>query len=203
MHTVTPSFLDITTFVSQQNFLSSIQLLSGMETQNELGRWSKERLDRVGRLVLDLYRIVSNLNQEFEAEGKKFTPDGVLVGHLDEVLAAYIFDLVLFPSSSKCHDAKTRTGDRLVQVKLTGGTRGVALRGEPEHLVVLQFVGEQFSLVYNGEGGPVWQMFKGKPIPSNGQYGISLTKLRELDSLATISYPSCGPFHSSNVNDAG
>lgn len=38
-----------------------------------------------------------------------------------------------------------------------------------------------FEEYYNGPGGLVWQQFAGKKLPKNGQYQISLNKLRELN----------------------
>jgi len=146
--------------------------------------WTPERLERVTRLVLDIYRAVEELNEEFEVEGKRFTPDGVMVGHLGEVLAAYAFDLILLPCSTRDHDAKTRSGDKLVQIKMTGGKRGVAFRGKPDYLIVLQFLDGRLSVIYNGEGETVWKEFEGKTLPTNGQFPISLTRLRTLNAWA-------------------
>ena len=39
----------------------------------------------------------------------------------------------------------------------------------------------RLSEVYNGSGLPVWQLFSGKKRPKNGQYQVSLTRLRELN----------------------
>ncbi len=153
------------------------------------GDWTPERLERVTRLVLDIYRAVDELNDEFEVEGKRFTPDGVMVGHLGEVLAAYAFDLILLPCSTRDHDAKTRSGERLVQIKMTGGKRGVAFRGKPDYLIVLQFLNGTLSVVYNGEGKTVWREFEGKTLPTNGQLPISLTRLRILNSSASGKLP--------------
>jgi len=153
------------------------------------GDWTPERLERVTRLVLDIYRTVEELNDEFEVEGKRFTPDGVMVGHLGEVLAAYAFDLILLPCSTRDHDAKTRSGDKLVQIKMTGGRRGVAFRGKPDYLIVLQFLDGTLSVIYNGEGDAVWKEFEGKTLPTNGQFPIPLTRLRTLNASARGKLP--------------
>jgi len=67
-----------------------------------------------------------------------------------------------------------------IEIKSTQGER-VAFRCEPEHLLVIKldrFGG--FEEIYSGPGGPVWDLVKHKPLPKNGQYQISLTKLSAL-----------------------
>ena len=77
------------------------------------------------------------------------------------------------------HDAITGDG-RKVQIKFTQGTRGVALRAEPDHLLVL-FLDRDRSLedVYNGKGKSPWSQ-SGK-MQTNGQRQISLARLRTID----------------------
>lgn len=160
-----------------------------MDSPSVLSDWSESRLALVGEKVIQLYRIVEELNQEFEQDGKRFTPDGVMVGHLGEVLAAYLFDLELLPCSSPGHDARTR-GGLLVQIKMTGGAKSVSLRKNPDHLIVLQLYQGELKLVYNGEGRPVWTAAsEGKNIPSNGQFPVTLSVLRRLDLIAKTKLP--------------
>ncbi len=65
-----------------------------------------------------------------------------------------------------------------VQIKLTGGTRGVSLYSEPDYLIVLQLSNGKFDTVYNGPGASVWA--KCGPRAKNGQRSISLSALRRL-----------------------
>jgi hypothetical protein len=110
--------------------------------------------------------------------GRHFTPDGHLVGSLGECLAAYHYELELLPASSPGADAVKQ--GRNIEIKATQGQR-VALRSGPEHLLVLRLEREGgFSEVYNGPGDLVWNEFKGKSKPSNGQYQISLSRLAAL-----------------------
>ena len=51
--------------------------------------------------------------------GRKFTPDGHLVGSIGEVIAAEALGLTLYPMSKPGHDAFDANGD--VQIKLTAG----------------------------------------------------------------------------------
>ncbi len=52
-------------------------------------------LDEVPRLIGRLYDIVDRLEELFP--GRKFTPDGHLVGSIGEVIAANLYDLELLP----------------------------------------------------------------------------------------------------------
>lgn len=93
-----------------------------------------DQWDEVSSLLTDLYRVTDRLETLFP--GRKFTPDGHLVGSIGEIIAAHMFSLELRPSSAPVHDAVS--GDVEVQIKLTQGTRGVALSAEPKHLLVLR-----------------------------------------------------------------
>jgi hypothetical protein len=132
---------------------------------------------------------VSELESEF-AE-RKFTPDGHLVGSIGEVVAAYAFKLKLLPSSSEIHDAEADDGT-LVQIKLTGGTKGVSLYSEPVHLLVLQLADNEFRTVYNGDGKPAWDSC-GAP-QKNGQRTVSLSVLKRLNSAAGRKLPQIREF---------
>ena len=131
--------------------------------------------ERVPALVRKLYALVA----EFEAlfPGRAFTPDGHLVGSIGEVLAAYRYDLILHAASNEGHDAITRDGKQ-VEVKATQG-KSVALRAEPERLIVLQLGKDgNATEVFNGPGQMVWANCGA--MQKNGQRPISLAKLRTL-----------------------
>jgi hypothetical protein len=122
-----------------------------------------------------LYTASDGLGEMFP--GRKFTLDGHLVGSIGEVAAAYIFDLDLNPASTQGHDAKSRDGPK-VEIELTQG-RSVALRHEPDHLIVLHRAkGGRMRIIFNGPGALAWQA-AGK-IQTNGQRPISLTRLSRL-----------------------
>ena len=127
-------------------------------------------------LVSELYRIVEQLEQMFP--GRHFTPDGHMVGSLGECLAAYHYDLNLLPASTEGRDATK--GDLDIEIKATQADK-IALRNEPKHLLVLKLYKDgSFDEVYNGSGRPVWVIVSKKPRPRNGQYQISINKLKEL-----------------------
>jgi hypothetical protein len=157
--------------------------------------WPEGRKDKLCTLIGQLYKVVAELEDEFE--GRKFTPDGHLVGSIGEVVAAYAFNLTLLPASNAIHDAKTEDGT-LVQIKLTGGNGSVSMYSEPQHLIVLQLRNGEFTTAYNGRGTVVWQSCR--PVAKNGQRTITLTKLRVLDKvsarrlLQVNAYPQLGEF---------
>ncbi len=132
--------------------------------------------DEVAELLNALYQSSSRLEQTLP--GRKFTLDGHLVGSTGEVMAAHMFDLKLNPASTLGHDAVARDG-RDVEVKFTQG-RAIAIRHEPDHLIVLQRPKSgSCRIVFNGPGSVAWQ-HAGR-MQSNGQRPISVSKLLELD----------------------
>jgi len=140
----------------------------------------------VARYLDELYAAADSLERMFP--GRKFTLDGHLVGSVGEVVAAYIFDLDLNPASTLGHDAKARDG-RNVEIKLTQGS-GVAIRHEPEHLIVLHRPkGGPIRIVFNGPGSVAWGA-AGK-MQKNGQRPISLTRLSQL----AAGVPVCDRLH--------
>ncbi|MEH8142721.1 hypothetical protein Q7I15_18920, partial [Aeromonas veronii] len=68
-----------------------------------------------------------------------------------------------------------------VEIKATQA-KSVAFRSQPEHTIAIKILPNgTFEEIFNGPGNLVWQQFDGKPLPSNGQYQISLNKLKELN----------------------
>ena len=129
-------------------------------------------VDKIPELVCELYAIV----EKFEAlyPGRKFTPDGHLVGSIGEVLAANEYNLELLPNSTETHDAISNQG-KLVQIKATQ-TSSIAISSEPDYLIVLSLnKNGGFAEIYNGPGKLVWQ-HAGK-MQKNGQRRISFSKL--------------------------
>jgi hypothetical protein len=126
-------------------------------------------------LVSRLQRIVMRLEELFP--GRHFTLDGHLVGSIAEVIASYMYDLELLPSSQKCHDGRCQRTGLNVQIKGTQRKR-VAMYGEADHLIVLHLANGRVEEVYNGPGSAPWRA--AGPMAKNGQRSISVRKLREL-----------------------
>ena len=124
-----------------------------------------------------LYAIVKRLEEHWP--GRSFTPDGHLIGSIGEVIAAEHYGLTLLRASYPVHDATAADG-RMVQIKATQTDR-IGISGEPEHLIVLRILPDGgWEEVYNGPGAAPWCCVCGRKRPPNGQYQLSLARLRAL-----------------------
>ncbi|NOY41518.1 MAG: hypothetical protein GXP26_06745 [Planctomycetes bacterium] len=129
-------------------------------------------------LIHRLYDVVSELEQMFP--GRPFTPDGHMVGSIGECLVADAFDLTLMPPSNTGFDAQDPHGNQ-IEIKATQAAR-VAFRSCPQHTIIIRIHKDgTFETCYNGPGQLIWDTFKDKTRPSNGQYSIALSRVRELN----------------------
>jgi hypothetical protein len=134
--------------------------------------------DKFATLVNQLYDVVRELEHMFP--GRPFTPDGHMVGSIGECMVADAFDLTLMPPSNEGFDAKTADGVE-VEIKATQSQR-VAFRSCPQHAIIIRIKEDgTFETCFDGPGGLIWQQFEGKRLPKNGQYQISLSKVRKLN----------------------
>lgn len=132
-------------------------------------------LYRVSAKVRELYAITRELEELYP--GRKFTPDGHLVGSIGEVLVAEHYGLTLLPNSSETHDAVTNDG-KFVQIKATQMNK-ISISSEPEYLIVIKLNPDgSWDEIYNGPGSAAWKL-AGK-MHKNGQRAISLAKLGRL-----------------------
>lgn len=135
-------------------------------------------------LIKQLYATVSELETMFP--GRHFTPDGHMVGSIGECLVADAYGLKLMIASNKGFDAISKSGKQ-VEIKATQ-SKSAAFRSQPEHTIVIKILPDgTFEEAYNGPGLLVWEQFSGKPLPSNGQYQISLNKLKVLNQQVSES----------------
>jgi len=140
--------------------------------------------DKFQGLIKQLYSTVSELEAMFP--GRHFTPDGHMVGSIGECLVADAYGLELKTASNKGFDAIARNGKE-VEIKATQA-KSVAFRSEPEHTIIIKILPNgKFEEAYNGPGKLVWKQFAGKKTPSNGQFQISLNKLKELNKQVSDS----------------
>lgn len=124
--------------------------------------------------VARIYKATAELEALYP--GRKFTPDGHLVGSIGEVVAAEALGLTLYPMSRPGHDAYD--ADRDVQIKMTAGT-SVAMCATCDRLVVTRVISsEQAEIVYDGPGQPAWQ--SAREAGKNGQRVVSLSRLRAI-----------------------
>jgi hypothetical protein len=128
--------------------------------------------------VAKIYEATKQLNAEYPM--RSFTPDGHLVGHLGEVIAAKEFELTLLANSHPGHDAKDKA-ERYVQIKLTA-KKSISMYANCDRLIVMQIISPQYAeLVYDGDGAPIWAK-AGKP-QKNGQRKIGLATIRRIGQL--------------------
>ena len=140
--------------------------------------------DKFRGLIKQLYSTVGALESMFP--GRHFTPDGHMVGSIGECLVADAYGLELQTASNKGFDAITCDGKE-VEIKATQ-SKSVGFRSEPAHTIIIKILPNgTFEEAYNGPGDLVWQQFSGKKMPSNGQFQISLNKLRELNNQVSDS----------------
>ncbi|MCK5878367.1 MAG: hypothetical protein KAH24_01210 [Holophagae bacterium] len=131
---------------------------------------------RFPKIIKNLYKNVAELEKMFP--GRPFTPDGHMVGSIGECIAEHYYNLKLVPPSNKGYDAVK--GKLKIEIKATQA-KSIGLRSKPQHLLVLKIHKDgSFSEIYNGRGNRVWDLVSSKPLPSNGQYQISTTRLKEL-----------------------
>ena len=140
--------------------------------------------DKFQDLIKQLYSTVSELESMFP--GRHFTPDGHMVGSIGECLVADAYGLELKRASNKGFDAIAPDGKE-VEIKATQ-SKSVAFRSEPEHTIIIKiFPDGTFEDIYNGTGSLIWQQFLDKKTPSNGQFQISINKLKALNKQVIYS----------------
>ncbi len=103
--------------------------------------------------VAAIYKAVGELEAQYP--GRKFTPDGHLVGSIGEVIAAEAFNLKLHRMSHAGHDAWDENG--LVQIKMTGG-KGVSMYECCVRLIVLKVISPDLAEVIYDGGEPLGSM---------------------------------------------
>ena len=143
----------------------------------------------LSQAIRDLYAIVDRLGEECAEHDRHFTLDGHLLGSIGEVYAAERYGISLYTSSKKAHDGwkVDATGRRReVQIKVTqtrAKRKAAPISHKPDYLIVLMVDEDgSFEEVYNGPGTKVWDLVRDRPRPSNGQYQITLNKLRGLNA---------------------
>lgn len=131
-------------------------------------------------LVRSLYKITAALKKLHPH--RNFTPDGILVGSLGEVLAEYHYDLKPLGTGAHAHDC-VKDGIS-IQVKTTQ-RESIQIGHNCEYLIALKLhQNGTAEEIYNGPGKPVWDLVKDKPLPRNGLYSVRLNTLRHLMEIA-------------------
>jgi len=128
--------------------------------------------------VQAIYRAVENLTKRF---GRKFTPDGVLVGTLGEVLAEEKYDLRLHPPKTKDFDAKDCRG-REVQIRCNQRTTTPIKKGATKgiFLALKLLPNGTIEEIFNGPASVAHKLTIGRKADASGFIGLAHSKLRAL-----------------------
>lgn len=115
--------------------------------------------------VKDIYIAVERLRRVFP--GRKFTPDGRMLGDIGEAIAAMLYKIDLDEKSQKDWDGcwNDRAGNkRRVQIRATQGeTTYLKKPPFPGTLLIFKIDKEkhgEYKMVYNGNIGMVWNKIK-------------------------------------------
>jgi hypothetical protein len=149
---------------------------SRLPANEALTRHKPNRRVQLPKAVAKIYDAVAELEAAYP--GRRFTPDGHLVGSIGEVIAAEALTLTLHPASHPGHDAYDEGGN--VQIKMVGRTgKSIALYANCERLVVLKIIStSEAEVIYDGPGDPVWTQASGPG--KNGQKVVRLTRLEQI-----------------------
>ncbi len=135
--------------------------------------------ERFPEIIQEIYSLVSELESMFK--GRHFTPDGHMVGSIGEAIAKHYYDLQLLTASSKGCDA-IKDG-KSIEIKATQGSN-VAFRSSPEYALIFKIHKDgSFTEIYNGLGRRIWLHFADRKLPSNGQFQITMNRLKVLNTL--------------------
>lgn len=130
--------------------------------------------------IRQIYSIAAELEEMFP--GRKFTPDGNMVGSIGEAIAAFEYGVELFALCTPGIDGAAN--GRNVQIKATQG-REVALK-KPKSgdlLLVIRINSEgSWEKVYDGDLERAWNALETQKETYMREKTISLKRLRELQA---------------------
>jgi hypothetical protein len=126
-----------------------------------------------------IYQAVKILEEGYP--GRKFTPDGILVGTLGEVLAEEKYELDLLPPKTKDFDAKDCRGRR-VQIRCNQRNTTPIKKGAKKDMILALKLLPDGSIeeIFNGPASVAHQLTVGRKADSAGFVGLSHNKLRKL-----------------------
>ncbi len=141
------------------------------------------RSRRLKEAIRDLYLSVEKLRRAFD--GRKFTPDGRMVGDIGEAIASLEFGVILDKKIKKHWDGHRidSAGKKCdVQVKATQRDE-TYLKKPPQEGDLLVFRIDrngEWECYYDGSIIKVWESLKHKKPDSTGAKIIKLAKLKEI-----------------------
>jgi len=125
-----------------------------------------------------IYRAVRSLTKRF---GENFTPAGVLVGALGEVLAEEKYDLELLPPKAQPFEAVDSLGRNVLIRCNQRNSTSIKKAARGQMLLVLKLLPDgTVEEVFNGPASAVHQLTVGRKADSAGFVGLSHKKLCKL-----------------------
>jgi len=118
----------------------------------------------IQRKIVELLKIVDELQQRYKKYNKKFTLDGRLVGDIGEILAMENYQIKLYDKVVEKYDAVTLYDNKRIQIKTTMNNSVWYPRDyHPELFLALEITpsGELIEL-YNGETSPFHEYIKSR-----------------------------------------
>ena len=135
----------------------------------------KSRAEKAQKLIASIYEAVVELEKMFD--GRRFTPDGILVGSLGEVMAEIEYEIKLLPPNYPRHDAEELGSKRSVQIRTNQG-ESAYLSEEPDYLIALKLLRDgKVKEIYNGPGKIAWKLALEVKKGKNGYHAIRHSKL--------------------------
>lgn len=130
--------------------------------------------------VIQLLQIVQQLRNTYRK--KRFTLDGRLVGDLGEILVESEYDVTLYESLQKHHDAETPDG-RKVQIKATmQDSLTFPVDHEPDYYLGIEIHSDgTFSEVFNGPARIAGKAVQNRKPTKTNLHSINIGALRRLN----------------------
>lgn len=129
--------------------------------------------------IRKIYSVVAELAELFP--GRRFTPDGHMVGSLGEAIGAIEYGIKLYPNVG--HPAVDgRVGNREVQIKTTQGKEVAVKKPRPGDLLLVLKLNQDgtWEHIYDGDSARVWDELAGQKESRMGEKVISFIRLRRL-----------------------
>lgn len=137
--------------------------------------------DNLGEKIRQIYTVVAELTALFP--GRKFTPDGHMVGSLGEAIAAIDYGIELFPNVG--HPAVDgRINGREVQVKTTQGKEVAVKKPRPGDLLLVLKLNQNgtWEHIYDGDSERVWNELNTQKETFMREKVISFIRLKKLQT---------------------
>ena len=130
--------------------------------------------------VVELLQIVDQLRAKYPH--KKFTLDGRLVGDLGEVFVEGEYELTLYETLEKHHDAETADG-RKVQIKATmQNSLTFPVDHVPDYYLGIQIHSDgTFTEVFNGPGCIARKSIESRKPTKTNLHSVTVSALKKLN----------------------